>query len=102
MKAAPRRPTLVNKVGLGRRNFSCSTAFSVLARQTQLPSKSVDSRSEWPVEVLLKEAVQSGYLHISVQTAIQILKAFRAQGTLSAEQICISQYCCVLISDGVR
>ena len=103
MKVTPHRLTLLtNKVCLAQRNFSYGTALSAPARQTQAPRSLVDPWSKWPVQGLLKEAVQSGYLHISVQTAMQILKEFHAQGALSAEQICISQYCGVSISDSVR
>ena len=92
MKVAPYRLTrLINKACLGQRNLSYSIALSAPARQTQAPRKAGDPTSQWPVEVLLKEAIRSGNLPISVQTAIQILKDFRAQGSPSAEQICSSQ-----------
>ena len=103
MKVAPHRLTLlIDKVCRGPRNFSYGAALLTPTRQTEPPREPVDTGSKWPVEVLLKEAVQSGFLHISVQTAVQILKTFQAQGSLSAEQICTSQYCCVSISDFVR
>ena len=89
--AAPRRLTLlITKASFVRRNFSYSTA-----------TKPVDPGSKWPVEEL-NGAVRSGSLHVSLQTAIQILKTFHAKGASSAEQICTSQYGSVSSSGGVQ